>query len=775
MEEIKQSTIRRVAFIGSYLPRRCGIATFTNDLARAVGKKFKNVNTFTIAITDTETGYDYPEQVRFEIQEQSMEDYYRAAEYINITGVDIISLQHEYGIFGGVAGSNILNLLRQIRVPVVTTLHTVLCEPNPDQYKVLVELAELSNRLVVMSERGKKYLEDIYKIPPRKIDYIPHGIPDIPFVDPNFYKDKFDVEGKFVILTFGLLSRNKGIENVIEALPQVVEKHPEVIYLVLGATHPNVIRQDGESYRESLQDLVNELNVSQNVRFINEFVSQDKLVEYMGAADVYITPYLNPQQITSGTLAYAAGAGKAVISTPYWYAEELLAEDRGVLVPFSNPANIGQQINTLIENESSRHALRKRAYLYGREMVWSKVAQAYMETFEKARMEPIPRPRSLLVTNQFVESRETLPPINLSHIICMTDYTGMLQHAFYTLPNFQEGYTTDDNARALMLTIMLERLGENWFSGADELGTRYLSFLNYALSPQTGRFRNFMAFDRRWVETVGSEDSHGRALWGLGMAAGYSNHDAVRSVASILFNRGLPGALELSSPRAWAFTLLGINDYGNRFPGDRVATQAGSQLAQRLMDIYLSTSSPDWRWFENILTYSNATLPHALLVGGDWLKRNDMIDAGLESLRWLIQIQKPRNVFAFIGNLGFYERGGTPAQYDQQPIEAHATVAACLQAYRLTADDTWRNEARLAFGWFMGENLLGLSLYDPQTGGCRDGLQPDRVNQNEGAESTLSFHLSLLELRLFERLVRTRTEPMASINLLPMRAHLPPA
>ncbi|MDD5369811.1 MAG: glycosyltransferase family 4 protein [Anaerolineaceae bacterium] len=774
MDPHRKLSVQRIAFVGNYIPRQCGIATFTTDLVEAVTSKYPETTGFAIAMNDIKEGYPYPPRVRFEITEEDAEAYHRAADYLNLSGADVVNLQHEYGIFGGVEGSHILTFLREIRIPVVTTLHTVLRSPSEDQCKVMRALADLSNRLVVMSRRGEQFLQDIYRIPADKIDFIPHGIPDVPFVDPNFYKDKFGVEGKFVLLTFGLLSQNKGIENVIQALPAIIKHHPEVVYIVLGATHPNVIRHDGEAYRISLKEMAKRLGVSRQVKFINRFVSVDELVEYIGAADIYITPYLNPQQITSGTLAYTVGAGKAVISTPYWYAEELLEDDRGILVPFSDPQAIADQVNNLIENEALRHAMRKRAYLSGREMIWPKVAEAYMHSFERACLEPISRSHNLIVAVTGKEGQSELPAINLYHLTRMTDSTGLLQHAIYDLPNYLEGYTTDDNSRALMVAFMLERLGDEWFTGAAELGVRYLSFLWYAFNRENGRFRNFMSFDRRWLEQSGSEDSHGRALWALGMVAGNSGHESMHSVAGILFNQGLPAVLDFTSPRSWSFTVLGIIEYMHHFAGDRFTAEIGAQLTQRLLDIYLSTSSPEWHWFENEVTYNNAILSHALLVGGHWLGRTDMVDAALESLEWLIDIQTMDGLFSPVGNQGFMVRGGDKPIFDQQPIEAYATITACLQAYRLAGDEKWIIAAHKAFSWFLGENALGISLYNPETGGCKDGLHPDRVNENEGAESTLSFQLSLLELRLFERFMHSGSESSAPITLLSLKTRIEP-
>jgi glycosyltransferase involved in cell wall biosynthesis len=750
LELSTQSTINRIAFIGNYLPRQCGIATFTTDLCEAVAAEYRETSCIALPVNDLEAGYAYPTRVRFELAEKDIASYHRAADFLNINNVDLVCLQHEYGIFGGRAGSHILALLRELRMPIVTTLHTVLREPDPDQRRVLEEIAALSDRLVVMSERGAEFLQEVYRVLPDKIDVIPHGIPDVPFVDPSFHKDLFGVEGKIVLFSFGLLSANKGIENVIAALPAIVTHYPNVVYLILGATHPRVIQHEGETYRLSLQWLAQEKGVESNVIFYNRFVSLEELIEFIGAADIYITPYLNAAQIVSGTLAYTLGAGKAVISTPYWYAEEMLADGRGALVPFRDPAALAEQVIGLLDNEAQRHAMRKRAYLFGRAMIWPQVARRYMESFDRARAER----RHFIppgFTAKALDQRPgELPPLKLDHLRHMTDETGMLQHAIFTIPNYREGYTTDDNARALMVSALLEALGNH---EALELASRYLAFIWYAFNSETGRFRNFMDYQRHWLEDGGSDDSHGRALWALGTVLGRSNTPALQSMAGRVFEQALPAILDTSSPRAWAFALIGIHEYLQRFAGDRRAGQVREELAGRLLALYQSHRSDEWPWFEPGLTYCNAALPHALLMCGQSIPNTIMTGAGLESLGWLTTVQRAdadAGHFVPIGSNGFYERGGERARFDQQPIEAQAMVSACLEAYRLTGDKRWRREARRAFEWFLGRNDLNLPVYDPTTGGCRDGIHPDRPNENQGAESTLAFLQSLLELRLAE-------------------------
>ena len=747
------STVGRIAFVGNYLPRRCGIATFTTDLCEAIAGQYPDTSCFAVPVNDSEAGYAYPSRVRFELTENDVESYRRAADFLNINDVDLVCLQHEYGIFGGRAGGHILALLSELRMPIVTTFHTVLQDPDADQRRVLERIAAFSDRLVVMSERGAEFLRDVYGVPSEKIDMIPHGIPDVPFMDPSFHKDVFGVEGKTVLLTFGLLSASKGIEDVITALPEIVERFPNVVYFILGATHPNVIEKDGESYRLSLQWLAEEKGVAGHVVFFNRFVSIEELVDFIGAADIYITPYLNEAQITSGTLAYTLGAGRAIVSTPYWYAEEMLADGRGVLVPFRDPSAIAKQVIELLDNEPERHAMRKRAYLYGRSMIWPEVAERYMESFERARIERMRFQHVGSVIKALDARPGELPPLKLDHMRRLTDGTGMFQHASFTIPNFREGYTTDDNSRALLVSALLEELG---YVEGTELATRYLAFITYAFDPESGRFRNLMDYEHRWIDEYGSDDCLGRTLWALGTVLARSGTLALQGMAGRLFEQSLPGILDTSSPRAWAFAVMGLHEYSQRFAGDRHATQVRDELANRLLRLYTANRKDDWHWFEDVLAYSNAALPHALLLCGKMIPDSAMTEAGLESLAWLADLQRAETEgghFVPVGSNGFYSRGGELARFDQQPIEAQAMVSACLEAHRITGDRRWSKEAHRAFEWFLGRNDLHVPIYDPTTGGCRDGLHSDRPNENQGAESMLAFLQALLELRLESSLV----------------------
>ena len=743
----------RIAVIGNYLPRHCGIATFTTDLCSAISAEYGTARLLALPVNDTEEGYDYPARVRWSLAQDDVTSYQEVAEFLNFNNIDMVCLQHEYGIFGGPAGSHILHLLRALKMPVVTTLHTVLREPDPNQLMVMEEISELSDRLIVMNQLSSQFLQEIFKVPGSKIDMVPHGVPDLPFLDPNFYKDRFGVEGKAVLLTFGLLSPNKGIENVIQALPQILSRHSNVAYIVAGATHPHILRREGDKYRASLQALAKEIGLESQVIFHNRFVSPEEMVEFIGAADIYITPYRHEAQVVSGTLAYALGAGKAIISTPYWHAIELLDDRRGALVPFQNPDAIAQKTIELLDTPAIRHAMRKRAYLFAREMVWKRVAQGYMESFARVRSDRMESPRVQFSARMTHKSLDQLPELKPNHLNQMTDDTGMLQHSIFTIPNRREGYTTDDNARALILAVLQEHWDKDRFGKADLPSANsaglYLSFLEHAFNPAKGRFKNFLRYDRRWNEPVGSEDCHGRALWGLGTVLGRSQDQGLRGAAGRLFEFSLPAAVEFRSPRACAYTLLGIQEYLTSYPGDRDAQKVRSALSRRLLEVYESIRSADWKWFENVLAYGNARLPQALLLVGSACSDDRMVSAGLEALDWLAQTQhcEINRHFVPIGSQGFYRQDGEKARFDQQPLEAAGAVSACLQAYRTTGDSRWRSEAWSAFNWFLGDNDLQLPLYDSVTGGCRDGLHPDRANENQGAESTLSFLMALLEMR----------------------------
>lgn len=748
----------RVIVIGNYLPRRCGIATFTTDLCESLVSIAPDLACQAVVMNDTTNGYKYPDRVRFEIEANVREQYDIAADFINLRYPDVVCVQHEYGIYGGKSGRYLIPLLRQLHAPIVTTFHTVLKDPDDVQRQVLCELAELSDRVVVMSRRAETFLQEIYKIPKHRIAVIHHGIPDVPFVDPNYYKDKFQAEGRRVMLTFGLLSPGKGIEYAIDALPRVAREFPDCLYIILGATHPSVKQEQGERYRLQLVNRAREKGVTDNVVFVNRFVSSEELMEYVGAADVYVTPYLNVAQITSGTLAYAMGAGKVVVSTPYWYAEEMLADERGRLVPFRDAEKLGEALVEMFQNETARHAMRKRAYNFGRDMTWPVVAQQYLNLFDEIRAKRALAPKPVRPFSARRFRFDSLPELNPKHLVTLTDSTGILQHAMFSVPNPWHGYCTDDQARALVVAVK----GANLFAGSAEwdlLASRYLAFLTYAFDEESQRFGNFLSYQRTWTKPAATEDSHARALWGLAHVVAFSRNHGHCAMAGHLLERAMTPTLSFASPRAWALVILGIQTYLRRYSGASSFRREREILARRLAERFEQQASADWPWLEDTLTYANARIPHALIEAGQWMQDHQMLELGLNALEWLDRIQTAEaGHFAPIGSNGWYSRGGTKARFDQQPIEAYTMIDACLAAYRATGAERWLATSRRAFEWFLGRNDLSLSLYDYANGACHDGLHTDRVNQNQGAESTVCWLLSLLLMYELQEEVNLQAE-----------------
>ena len=669
-------------------------------------------------------------------------------------------LQHEFGIFGGEAGAHILSLLSRLTMPVVTTFHTVLAKPTAVQRAVMERIVAASSKVVVMAKKGRELLSSVYQVPDDKIDVIAHGIPDVAFAGPDEAKARLGFGGKSVILTFGLLSPNKGIEVMIDAMPSILERRADAVYVVLGATHPNLVRDQGEAYRKSLIARVRELGVEDHVVFLDQFVDQAMLLEFISMCDVYVTPYLNEAQMTSGTLAYSFGLGKPVVSTPYWHANELLADGRGVLVPFGDAAAIGNEIAELLTDDPRRQAMRKRAYAVSRTMTWQRTAERYVSAFESARQGHWLKVIARSDTGSPEPRSAAAPDMQIGHFLSMCDDTGLFQHAVHSVPDRSHGYCVDDNARALLLACALNDPGEQRLS--EVLTARFAAFVQHAWNPDTRRFRNFMGFDRTWLEDSGSEDSHGRTLWALGECARRDASPSRRRWASALFAEALSAAPSFRSPRAWAFTLLGLGAYCAAAPDDLHAQEVRHSLADRLMSSLASVETPEWVWFEEGLAYDNARLPQALMVTGMATQTPGYVDAGLRSLRWLMTQQTTSAGHCRpVGTAGFGEQRQQPRAFDQQPVEATATIAACLAAWRADGDAEWKATATRVFAWFLGSNDLSVPLVDSHTGSCRDGLHPDRANENRGGESVLSYLLSLAEIRQLARVNTGQTKPAA--------------
>jgi glycosyltransferase involved in cell wall biosynthesis len=754
--------LRRISIIGNALPRLCGIATFTTDLRTGLSSARPAAHIDLVAMTDVGQTYTYPDYVDQQIREEVPDDYRRAALKLNAAGVELISLQHEFGIFGGVAGDLILTLLDRLTMPVVTTFHTILEHPTPDQRRVMRAVADRSAHVIAMAKKGRDLLTSIYGVAADKIAVIPHGVPDFSFVDPDEAKLKCGYSGRSVILTFGLLGPSKGVEVMIDAMVEVIRRRPDALYVVLGATHPKLLRAEGDTYRDSLLARVERLGLRDHVIFLNQFVDQTTLLNFIAMCDVYVTPYLNVAQMTSGTLAYSFGLGKAVVSTPYWHASELLADGLGLLVPFGDSEATAKAVADLLTDPVRQKAMRRRAYAESRAMTWARVAGRYLEVFDRATG-PISRPPVSAGTIPFTRRAAPAPSVRrcdfqnlprpnaeLGHFLAMCDDTGMAQHAVFAVPDRAHGYCVDDNARALILVCARAAAGGR---GLDpNLNARFGAFIQHAWNPDRGRFRNFMGYDRRWLEDLGSEDSHGRTLWALGACQADDVNPAHRLWARGLFDKAIKAVETFTSPRAWAFALLGLNACVRSDAAAPRMEYFARRLADRLMARLTVMSRPDWIWFENSLAYDNARLCQALILTGRRQGHAGYVAAGLSALRWL-QTQQTAEAGHFrpIGTAVFKpEDAGRPIHFDQQPLEVAATVAACLEAARVDPGANWLDQAQTAFQWFLGANDLGLSLIDPETGACCDGLHADRVNENQGAESVLAFLMSLTELGSFQ-------------------------
>lgn len=735
-----------IAMVASYVPRRCGIATFTADLTEAIAGAAPDTNTCTVALNDRPEGYRYPPRVWFEINENRLGEYRLAADFLNMSNVDVCCIQHEFGIFGGKAGSHILEFIKRLRMPVTATLHTVLAEPEQQYRDAMDQLVEHCDRLFVMADRAYDFLTDIYNVPKSKIQLIHHGIPDVPFVDPNFFKDHFGVEGRKVVLTFGLLGPSKGIENMIDALPAIVQQHPDVVYMVLGATHPGVLREHGEEYRLGLKQRAESLGVADNIQFINKFVETDELVEYLGAADVYVTPYHNEAQITSGTLAYALGTGKATVSTPYWYAQEMLADGRGQIVPFQDTKALADAVVHLFDNEIDRHAMRKRAYQFTRQMRWRDVAGQYLDAFQDVVEDRHRNPRPAVQHPTAGNQSNELSEIKLDHLMALTDSVGVFQRAKCVIPERAHGYTTIDNARALIVAVMAQdHVHYGKATNLDRLITTYLSFLQHAFDEDSGKFYEQMTFDRQWLDKPFSEEAHGSAIWGLGEAVARCQTRGQISFAVNLLHGAMPICEKFEYLHGIAYSLIGIHAYLRRFGGDSHARRVREQLAKRLLDRFRSGDDHDWNWPTDKLTYANARIAQAMLLSGRWMFDNEMVERALRSLEWLCSVQADEHGrFAPVGTDGWFRRGGERPRFDQKPTEATSTIDACLEAYRVTEEKRWLDRANQCMLWFLGDNDLRVPLADPTTGGCADALQSHGVNENQGAEATTSWLLALL-------------------------------
>ena len=732
------TTLQRVALIGNSPPRLCGIATFTQDVRKGLIAAFPELLVDVYAMNDRGARYEYPAEVACSIDQDEIADYARAAQKINASGADIVCVQHEYGIFGGAAGVHLLKLLDRVTAPVVVALHTVLEQPTPEQRAVIEALVRRASKLIVMAEKGRRILRDVHGVADDRIAVVPHGAPDRAPVPADSYKARFGFAGHRVLLTFGLLSPNKGIDTMIRAMPAIVARHPDALYVVLGATHPHLVAHEGEAYREGLMALAEELGVGHKVRFIDGFVEKEELIDHIAATDIYVTPYLNEAQITSGTLSYAVAMGKPVVSTPYWHAVELLAGGVGIVVPFGDSAAFAENICDLLDKPEMLDEMSRKAWAVGRTMTWPALARAYVAIFEEAvRTQP---------ARLFRGSGRRLEPVrpHLGAVERLSDGCGIIQHSIFSVPDRLHGYCVDDNCRALML---MHRQPAEAAARADELATIYAAFVQHAWNGGQGRFRNFMAFDRAWLEEQGSEDSFGRTLWSLGDTAARARSHELRLWASHLFDQVAPHARLLASPRTWAFCILAADAMLDAHPGHEMATTMLRDLSRRLQTQLGKVRRPDWVWYEEVLAYDNARMPEALMRAGKRLGDASLRDDGLATMAWLDTIQTNTDgQFRAVGTDSFGRVNEAPLPFDQQPVEGWATIDAGRVAYDLTGDARWIETVHRAYAWYIGSNDLGLPLGSPTDGGCFDGLMSDRVNLNQGAESVLAFQFACCAL-----------------------------
>ncbi|WP_282017626.1 glycosyltransferase family 4 protein [Salegentibacter mishustinae] len=744
----------KIAYIGTYPPRECGIGTFTQNLAFAMTSKKhqgeKLHKRLIIAMNDYDETYTYPPEVKLTIRQEQQADYLKAANFINSNGVDVCILEHEFGIFGGSGGVYVLPLLYHLKIPIIVTLHTILENPSYTEKAILKEICKMADSIVVMNQMAITFLTSIYDVSAKKINLIEHGVPDIHF-DKKQSKTEFKLKKKKVLMTFGFIGRNKGIETVIKALPKIIKTHPEILYMVLGKTHPNVLRYSGEEYRNYLQLLIKNLKLQDHVLLLNEFIDETELFKYLSACDIYITPYINEAQITSGTLTYAMGAGCAVVSTPYWHAAELLQHGKGRLFNFNDPDDLAYTLKELLDNPDKLKEIQSKAFKYGKEIKWPRIGEKYLDLAQEILKST---KKEILNEAGTIIDPLILPPFSLAHIKRLTDDTGIIQHAKFGIPNLKEGYCLDDNARALLMSLMAFNQKKN--SLALKLMPVYLSYIHY-MQNEDGTFRNFLSFNRSFLDITGSEDSFGRTIWALGYLIGNAPNDAYYQNGKLVFSNAVPNFGKLKSIRSIANTIIGICYYLKSNPADGEMLSQLKSLSSKLVTHYEQNSAEDWKWFENLLAYDNGILPLALLHATQILNDDYMQSIALEAMDFLTKQTFKNGYLSIIGNKKWYVKDQERSMFAQQPVDALAMVLMFYQAFLLTKDKEYLNKLFLSFMWFLGENDLRMSLYDFDTKGCCDGIENYGVNRNQGAESSLAYLIShLTVLKAYEELYQTK-------------------
>ncbi|WP_331000443.1 glycosyltransferase family 4 protein [Pectinatus frisingensis] len=713
---INNSTFK-IAFLSTYPPQKCGIATFTQDLIREL-KKLPQITPVVIAVRDDY--YKYDSDVIFSIPQQDRQSYTVIADKINLSDIDAVVIEHEYGIFGGDSGEYLLDFVNKLQKPLLTTLHTVLPKPEKIQQKILACLCEKSKKIIIMAENSRKLLQEIYGAVPEKIEKIHHGVPYFNFPSRETLKQEFGFESRTIISTFGLLSPSKGIDYGIDAIRQSTQKHPDILYLILGQTHPVIRKSYGESYRNLLKKLVRDYDLQNNVSFVNKYLTKQEIVRWLKLSDIYMTPYLGQEQAVSGTLAYATGCGRVIVSTPYPYAQEMLAEGRGLLAKFEDSMSLSNCINYIIEHPDEKKLMEEKTLLLGKDLRWQSVAQHYAKIFQT-----VCHTSNIIIKSELPDD---------TYIFRLTDDTGIFQHALNSVPDPSEGYTSDDNARAMIMAGWLFKTTRN--DKYLELLVIYLRFLIYAQS--NGWFRNFMDYSRRFIEEKGSEDCFGRCVWSLGFTASLNCLPAdIRNTAAKLLQNTLPHYKSLSFIRAKAYSIVGLS-----LLHDPENFTIVNKLASELALAYDKYDEPDWHWFDTQITYCNAVLPAAMLHAYSLTTKDTYKSIGIKSLDFLLKKTFIDDIFHPIGCKGWLMKGQSPAIYDEQPVEACSTLLACVKAYKITHEPIYLQRAHNCYQWYLGKNIAGRSTIDTHSGGCIDGITSTGLNKNEGSESLIAWILA---------------------------------
>lgn len=719
--------IKRIIFIASYPPRKCGIATFTHDLVRATQKLLPHIQISVCAMNETsDVERNYPPEVKYSIDQTNPKSYLKIAKKINkYADQTIVIIQHEYGIFNGSESPYLNNFIDQLKCPIITTLHTVLDKPNPIIYKNTKDLIQKSTQVIALTNSSVKLLKKLYPTETTKFKLVLHGIHPLLFTESKILKEKLDIKSKHVLLTFGLLSRNKGIEHIIKSIPKIKTKFPDVLYLIVGATHPEVAKNEGESYRKELKKLVDELSVKDNVQFISGYQSLKSILEYLQTTDIYVSTSTDPNQTVSGTLSYALGAGRTVISTNFSQAKEIISKDVGRLVPIGDSNSIANAALELFSNPEGIKKMNYHAYQKTRSMLWTNVANNYLDSIVE-------------IADKGNTSFERWPKLNWEHLNEMSKLSGILQFSKLKIPDRSSGYTLDDNSRALQLIIIARQINFISDSAFKKLYKKYLNIIEKCLTHQP--IINYLSAvhlptEQNFQENI--SDSIARSYYALNSAKHFDP-----KLNSELVDKLLNNLKENINTTYDHTNATAQNIYGACLAytdNDKSSLKIIKMLANQMVESYKLYATEDWHWFDDEMTYANGQLCGSLLEASIITKSKIYKKVGLDCLDFLIKSCFMGEIYVPIGQNGWHKKDGYRALFDQQPEDVYAMIMALESAYKLTLDKKYIDLALKAFSWYLGNNLIGARLYDYTNGGCHDGLNPLGVNKNEGAESTISY------------------------------------